>query len=104
MFDDLPPMLAMRAVLWNLYETRRGERDGQPYGGADKVQLMVRRPQAEGTFRDELIDVTCEDAGVFRPLLKGVIEVPVGVMAPRDRPGQLVWFLQKGGMPREFQA
>lgn len=100
---DSPPMLMLRGQLWNIYETRSGERNGEAYDGKLKVQLLVRLPKANGTFQDDFVDLTCYDEPAFRVLLKKYIEVPVGAMAPRDRPGQVLFFAQKGSAPREIE-
>ena len=87
-------MLTLKGTLVNVFTTpKKTNKEGEEYGGQDKIQLLGDLPLENGESRKDLITLTCHDAEVFGGLTGVEIELPVGVMSPAK--GQIVFYIPK---------
>lgn len=84
-------MLVLQGVVDNVYLTPKGTtKEGDPFGGHDKVQMLVKIPQAGGTFRKEFVDLKTEQGSLFKQNEGNEASVPVGAFAPGK--GRVIFF------------
>ena len=71
-------MLTLNGTIMNTYTTPKGKnREGEEYGGQEKIQIMCENTMKNGESRNELIDLTVPDAAKYG---KGEsVNIPVGV-------------------------
>lgn len=90
-------MLFLHGRIHGTFISKRGtSKDGNEYGGADKVQILVSEPQEDGTKRDAFVDLKTNDAKPFAAHVGKSVEVPVGAFSPTK--GSVVFYMV--GPPR----
>jgi len=71
-------MLTLNGTILNTYLTPTGKnKEGESYGGQEKIQIMCENTLKNGEKRNELIDLTVKDSAKFTA--GEVISIPVGV-------------------------
>lgn len=91
-------MLTMTGTLLNVFKTPEGKnKDGEAFGGNQKIQVLGSVFLQNGEERKQLIDLTCHEVDSFEPLLGKDISFPVGVMSPAKN--QTIYFIPRGSLP-----
>lgn len=94
-------MLTMSGTLLNVFKTPVGKnKEGDSFGGNEKIQVLGSVFLQNGEERKQLIDLTCHDVDSFEPLLGKEISFPVGVMSPAKN--QTIYFIPRGSVPSIF--
>lgn len=89
-------MLTMEGIVVHTFEAPKGvTKDGDEYGGNDKVQLLCEQHLKNGETRNELFTLTCQRSD-FEPLKGKPVRVPVGAMVNR---GSVMFYIPKGAKP-----
>lgn len=71
-------MLTLNGTITNTYTTPTGKnKDGESYGGQEKIQIMCENTLKNGEKRIELIDLTVKDSAKYGN--GEVVSIPVGV-------------------------
>ena len=87
----------MQGLVVNVFKAPKGvTKDGNEYGGNDKVQLMCEQRLKNGEARNELFTLSCERSD-FEPLKGKPISVPVGALSSR---GSVLFYIPKGEKPK----
>ncbi len=90
-------MLTMSGLVVHVFKAPKGvTKDGNEYGGNDKVQLMCEQTLKNGESRNELFTLSCDRAD-FEPLKGKPISVEVGALASR---GNVLFYIPKGAKPK----
>lgn len=90
-------MLTMSGLVTHVFKAPKGvTRDGDEYGGNDKVQLLCEQTLKNGESRQELFTLSCDRVD-FEPLKGKPISVEVGAMVNR---GNVLFYIPKGAKPR----
>lgn len=84
-------MLMLNGQVLNVFKTKIGERNGETFGGDDKVQVLVGQPMADGTIKNQIIDLRCKDISQFKDRQSFDVSIPVGAFAPAK--GNVVYFM-----------
>jgi hypothetical protein len=75
-------MLTLTGVLVNVFNTPiKQNKEGESYGGQDKVQLLADMVLDNGEKKKELVTLTAHDSSFFIGLEGTELEIPVGVMS-----------------------
>ena len=73
-------MLTLNGQIINVFETPAGTNsEGKAYGGQHRIQIMAENELQNGQKRVELINLTVDSPGTFKPLLGQMVRIPVGV-------------------------
>lgn len=73
-------MYILKGKLINIFETPKGKtKDGEDYGGDDRIQIMHETSLKNGSTRVDLVDLTVGDVAPYRDKLNAVINVPVSI-------------------------
>jgi hypothetical protein len=95
-------MLTMTGTLLNVFKTPEGKnKEGESFGGNQKIQVLGSVFLQNGEERKQLIDLTCHEVDSFEPLLGEDISFPVGVMSPGKN--QTIFFIPRGSKPAVFK-
>lgn len=71
-------MLTLNGTILNTYTTPQGKnKEGESYGGQEKIQIMCENTLKNGEKRNELIDLTVKDAAKYGNGEQ--VSIPVGV-------------------------
>lgn len=90
-------MLTMNGQLLNMFVSPKGtNKNGDDYGGQDKVQILGDVSLPNGEVRKEMFTLTAHDAESFRSLLGKEITTPVGAIANGK---SVTFFIPKGSSP-----
>lgn len=91
-------MVTMTGRLVNTFKANDGKdpETGAIREGKDKIQVMGAMPMESGEARMQLIDLTCNELPLFKPLQGKNISFPVSATAMG---GNLYWFIPKGSKP-----
>lgn len=78
-------MLTLNGIILNIYKTPVGKnKDGEAYGGQDKIQIMCENTLRNGEKKNDLIDLTVKDSSSFG---KGEeVSIPVGIYVTGNQP------------------
>lgn len=78
-------MLTLNGTIMNIYKTPEGKnKEGEVYGGQDKIQIMCENTLRNGQKRNELIDLTVENAANFGQ--GESVSIPVGIFVSKGEP------------------
>lgn len=73
-------MFLLQGKLINIFETPKGKtKDGENYGGDDRIQVMHETMLSNGEKRVDLVDLTVKDVEPYRDKLNAQISVPVSL-------------------------
>lgn len=73
-------MFVLQGKLINIFETPKGKtKDGESYGGDDRIQVMHETMLSNGDKRVDLVDLTVGDIAPYRDKLNAQISVPVSI-------------------------
>lgn len=73
-------MFVLEGTLINIFETPKGTtKDGEKYGGDDRIQVMHEISLSNGAKRVDLVDLKVPDVVPYRDKLNTVIRVPVAI-------------------------
>lgn len=93
-------MLMMNGQLLNMFVSPKGvNKNGDEYGGQDKVQILGDVPLPNGEIRKEMFTLSTHDASTFREYQGKDISVPVGAIANGKA---ITFFIPKGAQPLPF--
>jgi len=81
-------MLTLNGTVVNVYESPKGvnKTTGEAYGGKHRIQLICNNTLQNGEKRVELVDLTVEDAMLYRDAVGKPVSVPVGVYVRGGKP------------------
>lgn len=95
-------MLTMNGTLLNMFVSPKGtNKNGDEYGGQDKIQILGDVPLQNGEVRKEMFTLTTHDASQFKPHMNKQISVPVGVIANGKA---VTYFIPKGAQPAPIKS
>lgn len=84
-------MLMLTGQVFTVFRTPlKRSKDGNEYGGDDRVQVLAMVPMDNGTEKAELIDIKVTDARLFVGRESEDVQIPVGAFAPGK--GQIRYF------------
>lgn len=73
-------MFLLKGKLINIFETPKGKtKDGESYGGDDRIQVMHETTLSNGEKRVDLVDLTVKDVAPYRDKENAEICIPVSV-------------------------
>lgn len=71
-------MFLLQGKLINIFETPKGKtKDGENYGGDDRIQVMHEIMLSNGEKRVELVDLTVKDVSPYKDKLNVPVSIPV---------------------------
>lgn len=93
-------MLTLTGTLLNTFKSPVGtNKDGESYGGQDKIQILGKVELPNGESKNDLITLTTHNLEHFENLDGVSIRVPVGVFVN----GKVAsFFIPKGSKPESF--
>lgn len=87
-------MLNITGRVINTFRAPKGiNKKGDEYGGQEKVQILGASQLPDGSIKNELVTLTCEDSRLFEKVLNQEVSIPVGVMVFQGSP---VFYIPKG--------
>lgn len=73
-------MFILEGKLINIFETPKGKtKEGEDYGGEDRIQIMHETTLKNGEKRVDLVDLTVEDVAPYREKMNVLVRVPVSI-------------------------
>lgn len=73
-------MFVLQGKLINIFETPKGKtKDGESYGGDDRIQVMHETTLSNGEKRVDLVDLTVKDVAPYRDKVNAPISIPVAI-------------------------
>lgn len=73
-------MFVLKGTLINIFETPKGKnKDGESYGGDDRIQVMHETMLSNGEKRVDLVDLTIGDVLPYRDKLNQPVSIPVSL-------------------------
>lgn len=79
-------MFVLEGKLINIFETPKGKtKDGESYGGEDRIQVMHETLLKNGEKRVDLVDLTVDDVAPYREKLNAPVRVPVAISVWQGR-------------------
>ena len=89
------PMFLLTGEVVNVYEAPKGvNKDGEEYGGEDKVQIMGNLPLKNGQTRKDLITLTTDQGQTVSKLVGRSVSAPVAFYSPSK--GNVSFYIPKG--------
>lgn len=90
-------MINLQGTLINAFRMDGGKgKDGKEYEARDKVQILGSLELPNGQIKNELVDLTVEDARIFESFKNKVISISCGAMAIGKN---VVFYVRKGAKP-----
>lgn len=81
-------MIVLRGRLLNIFVTPKGKnKDGEQYGGDDKLQILHEVKLKNGEKRMDLIPLTVSDSTPWKEKVGREIELPVDVYVYQGKAG-----------------
>lgn len=88
-------MFTLNGDVVNVYQAPKGiNKDGEEYGGEDKVQIMGNLPLKNGQTRKHLITLTTDQGESISKLLGRSVTAPVAFYSPSK--GNVSFYIPKG--------
>jgi hypothetical protein len=73
-------MFVLQGKLINIFETPKGKtKDGESYGGEDKIQVMHETALKNGEKRVDLVDLVVSDLSQYRDKLNSPVSIQVSL-------------------------
>lgn len=73
-------MFLLQGRLVNIFETPKGKtKDGESYGGDDRIQVMHETTLSNGEKRVDLVDLTVKDVSPYRDKVNTTVSIPVAI-------------------------
>lgn len=86
-------MITLNGTLINTFTAPKGtNKEGQEYGGQDKIQLLAKMELPNGEHRMEMLTLTAPDVTPFKQHLSKPIGVPAGAFVSGK---SIQWFIPK---------
>lgn len=86
-------MITLNGQLINIFKAPEGtNKEGEKYGGQDKIQLLAKMDLPNGEFRMEMLTLTAPSIEPFRKLVGRNVSVPAGVFSSAKG---IQWFIPK---------
>lgn len=90
-------MINLTGTLINAYHLDAGtNKKGESFEARDKVQILGSLELPNGQIKNELVDLTVEDARIFEPFKNQVISISCGAMALGRN---VLFYVRKGAKP-----
>lgn len=90
-------MLSLTGQVINVFQVPEGtNKEGEKYGGQDRVQIMAENVLRNGETRVDLIDLTVENAKAYTDLKGKRVCVPVGAFCSKNA---VQFYIPKGSVP-----
>lgn len=71
-------MFLLQGKLINIFETPKGKtKDGENYGGDDRIQVMHETMLINGGKRVDLVDLTVSDIAPYKDKINATVSIPV---------------------------
>lgn len=87
-------MFTLTGIVVNVFTAPKGvNKNGEEYGGQDKVQIMGDIPLPDGHYRKELIDLTTDQGEALKKHLSQTVSCPVAFYSSR---GSVGFYIPKG--------
>lgn len=84
-------MILLSGKVLNVFRTeRRTDKQGNEFGGDDKVQILSEVPMADGTTKHSIVDLKTNVSETFKKNIGQHVNVPVGAFAPSK--GTVIFF------------
>jgi len=88
------PMFRLTGKVVNVYVSPKGvNKDGEEYGGQDKVQIMGEIPLPNGEFKMELVDLKTDQGQALKSAQGKTVTCPVAFYVAR---GSVGYYVPKG--------
>jgi len=86
-------MITLNGQLINTFTAPKGtNKDGEEYGGQDKIQLLAKMELPNGEHRMEMLTLTAPNVEPFKAHLNKLIRVPAGAFVSGK---SIQWFIPK---------
>lgn len=90
-------MLTLTGTLLNTFKSPVGKnKEGEEYGGQDKIQILGKVDLPNGDSKNDLITLTTHNLDYFNDLTGSDIQVPVGVFVNGK---SAAFYIPKGSKP-----
>lgn len=90
-------MLMLHGQVINVFQAPRGtNKEGEEYGGQERVQIMAQSDLKNGETRMELVNLTVTNPEAYVALQGRLVSVPVGAFASGKN---VQFFVPKGAEP-----
>lgn len=95
-------MISMNGQLLNTFVSPKGQnKQGEEYGGQDKIQLLGDVALPNGDSKKEMFTLTAHDLADFEGLQGKHITVPIGIFAQAK---SVTYFIPKGSKPSIYNV
>ena len=85
-------MLLLSGQVFNVFRTdKKTTKDGDEYGGDDKVQLLTETKLENGTVKKDVFDLKVPDGSIFEKQISHEVRIPVGAFSPAK--GNIVFYM-----------
>lgn len=79
-------MIILQGTLMNVFETPKGtNKEGQEYGGDDKIQILHETTLKNGAKRMEMETLSVPDATKYKDKINQPVNVPVAISVYKDK-------------------
>jgi hypothetical protein len=90
-------MIKLEGIVINTFRVDGGtNKKGESYEARDKVQLLGSLELQNGEIKNELIDLTVEDARIYESFKNKLISISCGTMAVGRN---VIFYVRKGAKP-----
>lgn len=73
-------MYVLQGTLINVFTTPKGKtKDGEQYGGDDKLQILQENTLKNGDKRMDLVELSVADGSIYSDKLNQKISIPVSI-------------------------
>nr|WP_136252948.1 hypothetical protein [Ningiella ruwaisensis] len=95
-------MLTLKGQLINTFKQPKGvNKEGNEYGGQDKVQIMGKVELPDGDSRMDMFTLTAHNIEHFKAFIGKQISIDVGVLASRNN---VIFFIPKQAKPQALAS
>lgn len=95
-------MLTLKGQLINIFRQPKGvNKEGNEYGGQDKVQIMGKVELPDGDSRMDMFTLTAHNVEQFKSHLGKPISIDIGVLASRNN---IIYFIPRSAKPTPTAA